>query len=85
MTSRSCIYNSWSEIGHVPQKTNEFASLALAGGYPEFICCNISKVFCLQWKAIDLPYKMGYILCVVALLEDRDVPNMVANLDFIKN
>ena len=37
------------------------------------ICYNISKLFCLQWKAFDLLYKMRYILWVVALLEVFDV------------
>ena len=36
-------------------------------------CCNISKQFCLQWKAFDLLYKMRYILWVVELLEVCDV------------
>ena len=36
-------------------------------------CCSISKRFCLQWKAFDPPYKMRYILWVVALLEAWDV------------
>ena len=47
--------------------------------------CNISKRFCLQWKAFDLLYKMGYILWVVALLEAVTSPNMVSILDFIKH
>ena len=38
-----------------------------------FICCNISKRFCLQWKAFDLFYKMRYILWMVVLLEICDV------------
>ena len=29
------------------------------------ICCNISKRFCLQWKAFILLYKMRYILWAV--------------------
>ena len=33
------------------------------------ICCSLSKLFCLQWKAFDLLKKMMYILWVVALLE----------------
>ena len=37
------------------------------------ISCNISKRFCLHWKAFDLLYKMRYILWVVALLEVCDV------------
>ena len=37
------------------------------------ICCNISKRFCLQWKAFDLLYKTRYIPWVVALLEVCDV------------
>ena len=37
------------------------------------ISCNISKRFCLHWKAFDILYKMRYILWVVALLEVCDV------------
>ena len=33
------------------------------------ICCNISKRFCVHWKAFDILYKLRYILWVVALLE----------------
>ena len=37
------------------------------------ICSGISKRFYLQWKAVDLLYKMRYILWVVALLGACDV------------
>ena len=37
------------------------------------ICCNISKRFCLQWKAFDLLNKMRYILLAVTLLKVCDV------------
>ena len=30
---------------------------------------SVSKRFCLQWKAFDILYKMGYVLWVVALFE----------------
>ena len=44
------------------------------------ICCCISKIFCLYWKAFDLPYKTRYILSVVAMLEACDVTNYVRYL-----
>ena len=44
--------------------------------------CNISKRFCLQWKAFDPLYKMRYILWVVALLEACDVTNNGRHLGF---
>ena len=46
------------------------------GGDPSlefWICCSISKRFCLQWKAFGLLNKMRYILWVVALMEVCDV------------
>jgi len=46
------------------------------------ICCNISKPFCLQWKACDLLYKMKYILWVVALVEVCDVTKHGRHLGF---
>ena len=44
--------------------------------------CNISKRFCLQWKAFDPLYKMRYILWVVALLEVCDVTKHGRHLGF---
>ena len=46
------------------------------------ICCNISKRFCLQWKAFDLLYELRYILWVVALLEVCDVTKHGRHLGF---
>ena len=54
-----------------------------------FICCNISKRFCLQWKACDLLHKMRYILgwwrCWRSVTSPNMVAILVAILDFIKN
>ena len=49
---------------------------------PILICCNISKRFCLAWKAFDLISKMRYILWVVALLEVYDVTKRGCHLGF---
>ena len=46
------------------------------------ICCSISKLFYLLWKAFDLLYKMRYILWVVALLGACEVTNNGRNLGF---
>ena len=46
------------------------------------INCNISKRFCLQWKALDLIYKMRYILWVVTLPEVCDVTKHGRHLGF---
>ena len=40
--------------------------------------------FCLQWKAVDLLYKMKYILCVMALLEVCDVTKRGRHLAFFQ-
>ena len=55
------------------------------GSYPSsefFICCSISKRFCLKWKASDLLSKMRYILWIVAVLEACDVTNNGRHLGF---
>ena len=44
------------------------------------ICCNISKWFCLQWKAFDFLYKMRYIAWVVRCWRSLTSPNMVAKI-----
>ena len=50
---------------------------------PEFlIFCSISKRFWLHWKAFDLLYKMRYILCVVVLMEARNVTKNRRHLGF---
>ena len=50
---------------------------------PEFfICCSISKLSHLQWKAFDLLNKMRCILQVVALLEASDVTKHGRHLGF---
>ena len=46
------------------------------------ICCSISKIFYLEWKAFDLLYKIRYILRVVALLEACDVTKHGRHLGF---
>ena len=52
-------------------------------------CCNISKQFCLQWKAFDLLYNMRYIYGWWSWWRSVTSPNMVAILasilDFTKN
>ena len=51
----------------------------------EFLkCCNISKRFCLEWKAFDIVYKMRYIYGWWRCWRSVTSP-MVAILDFIKN
>ena len=44
------------------------------------ICCNISKWFCLQWKAFDFLYKMRYIAWMVRCWRSLTSPNMVAKI-----
>ena len=66
---------------------NHSPTMVQEGGYMEplprvFICCSISKRFCLHWKAFDLLNKMRYILLTVALLEARDVINNGRHLGF---
>ena len=43
---------------------------------------SISKRFCLQWKAFDILYKMGYVLLVVALFEVCHVTKHGRHLGF---
>ena len=46
------------------------------------ICCNISKRFCIEWKAFDLLSKIKYILRVVALLKVYDITKRGCHLGF---
>ena len=43
---------------------------------------SISKRFCLQWKAFDIVYKIGYVLWVVALFEVSHVTKHGRHLGF---